>query len=196
MDRAGLVTDASDRSAALAVIFGRRSYSRLALPAPTDEHLRLMLAAAKAAPDHGELRPSDFVVMHGPGAARDYGEVLAEAYVRRVEATGGEPVPAKLEKERTKLGRAPLVLAAVARHRHSEKIPWIEQQYAVAASCQNLLLAAEALGYGAMWRTGDPAYDANVKAALGLSEHDAIVGFVYIGTVPDGARKQPHPRDA
>jgi hypothetical protein len=33
-----------------------------------------------------------------------------------------------------------------------------------------------------MWKTGDPAYDPKVKHALGLSEHDAIVGFIYLGT--------------
>ena len=38
------------------------------------------------------------------------------------------------------------------------------------------------MGFGAMWRTGDPAYDARVKEALGLAATDAIVGFIYLGT--------------
>jgi hypothetical protein len=33
-----------------------------------------------------------------------------------------------------------------------------------------------------MWRTGDPAYDASLKTALGLEAADAIVGFIYLGT--------------
>jgi hypothetical protein len=41
------------------------------------------------------------------------------------------------------------------------------------------------MGFGAMWRTGDPAYDDGVKKALGLKPGDAIVGFVYLGT-PQG----------
>jgi nitroreductase len=32
-----------------------------------------------------------------------------------------------------------------------------------------------------MWKTGDAAYDPHVKAALGLTEGDAIVGFIYLG---------------
>ena len=49
-------------------------------------------------------------------------------------------------------------------------------------AAQNIMLAAHALGYGAMWKTGDPAYDPRVKRALGLEESDAIVAFLYLGT--------------
>jgi nitroreductase len=96
-------------------------------------------------------------------------------------------VEARAAKERTKLGRAPLVVVVSATHQPSATVPWVEQQQAAAAACQNVLLAATALGYGSMWRTGDPVYDAQVKAALGLRADDAIAGFLYLGTVPDGA---------
>jgi nitroreductase len=43
-------------------------------------------------------------------------------------------------------------------------------------------LAALALGFNSMWKTGAPAYDEQVKAALGLGAKDAIVGFMYLGT--------------
>ncbi len=63
---------------------------------------------------------------------------------------------------------------------------------ATAAACQNALLAATALGYGSMWRTGDCCYDEPVKAALGLSERDAIVGFLYLGSAtPEAAAAKP-----
>ena len=58
-----------------------------------------------------------------------------------------------------------------------------------------MLLAATALGYGSMWRTGDPAYDDDVKAALGLTKQDAIVGFVYLGTPNEGGDKEPNEAD-
>jgi len=45
-----------------------------------------------------------------------------------------------------------------------------------------MMLAAYALGFNAMWKTGEPAYDAVVKSALGLEPDDAIVGFLYFGT--------------
>jgi nitroreductase len=186
--RAGPVTTALD------AIFARRSISRLVEPGPGAGEVELLLAAAAAAPDHGELRPWRFVVVRGEGAGRDFGEVFAEAYELRVARAEGDVVPAKLDKERTKLGRAPLVIAACACHVHDTKIPWIEQQLAVAAACQNILLAATALGYGSMWRTGDNAYDDHIKAALGLGEHDSIVGFLYIGSVDDRHAKPAHPR--
>jgi nitroreductase len=45
-----------------------------------------------------------------------------------------------------------------------------------------MMLAAVALGFNAMWKTGAAAYDDTVKQALGFEPHDAIVGFLYLGT--------------
>jgi nitroreductase len=177
--------------AGLDLLFRRRSIGRLTAPAPSDAELDQILRAGAAAPDHGELRPFRFFVLRG--AAKDaFGAVLAEAYLRRVDAAGAEPIPAKLEKERTKLGRAPLVVVVGAVHQHDEKIPWEDQLGAAFAAAENALLAATALGYGSMWRTGDPAFDPHVKAALGLGEHDAIVAFLYLGTPHEDGWKEPH----
>lgn len=177
----------------LDAIFSRRSTGRLTEPAPTGEHLSRILEAAAAAPDHGELRPFRFVILSGD--AKDaFGEVLADAYLHRCETLGAQSTEGQLNKERTKLGRAPLVVVVCAMHRHSETIPWIEQFAAAAAAAQNALLAATSLGYGSMWRTGDVAYDPRVKAALGLGEHDAVVGFLYLGTPHEGeARRSRRP---
>ena len=167
---------------ALAAIWARRSIGRLVAPAPDGAHLDAVLGAGAAAPDHGELRPFRFHVLRGTALDR-FGEVLEAAYVARCAALEAAPVPAKAEKERSKLRRAPLVVIVSAVHVESEKIPWIEQQQAAAAACQNILLAATALGYGSMWRTGEPVYDDRVKEALGLRPEDAIAGFLYLGTV-------------
>jgi nitroreductase len=173
------------------LLFRRRSIGRLTEPAPTNAHLDTLLRAAAAAPDHGELRPFRFVLLRGE-AKDQFGEVLAAAYLQRVQAAGGEPHPAKLEKERTKLGRAPLVIVVCAVHVHDDKIPWSDQVGAAHAAAQNALLAATALGYGSMWRTGDPVFDPYVKRALGLTEHDAIIGFLYLGTPHEGGAKPPN----
>jgi len=74
------------------------------------------------------------------------------------------------------------------------RIPECEQIAAAAAATQNIMLAAHALGYGAMWKTGEPAYDASVKTALGLNADDEIMGFLYLGTNAGGSA--PHPRPA
>ena len=46
-----------------------------------------------------------------------------------------------------------------------------------------MIVAAHALGLGALWRTGAAAYDAHIKAALGLRADDCIVALLYIGEV-------------
>ena len=179
---------------ALEAIFARRSVGRLVAPGPAGDDLRIILEAAGAAPDHGELRPWKLVVLEGEAKAA-FGTVLADSYVARCEALGASPTEGQLTKERTKLGRAPVVLVVAAVHRHSEKIPWEEQFAAAAAAAQNALLAATALGYGSMWRTGDAAFDLHVKKALGLGPHDAIVGFLYLGTPAEGSAKPPRRPD-
>ncbi|MDP8976075.1 MAG: nitroreductase family protein [Actinomycetota bacterium] len=171
-------------------ILARRSIGRLVEPGPAGDDLDRILEAALAAPDHGELRPWKLVVL--AGAAKDaFGDVLADAYVQRCQALGAAPTDGQLSKERTKLGRAPVVLVVAAVHRHSDKIPWEEQFAAAAAAAQNALIAATALGYGSMWRTGDAAFDLRVKEALGLGPHDAIVGFLYLGMPAEGSAKPP-----
>lgn len=169
----------------LDAIHTRRSCGRLLAPAPSDDDLALLFAAAAAAPDHGMLRPFRFIVLR-PAVYSAFSEVLASAYEARCEAAGALADPAKVEKDRTKLGRAPLVVVVAAVHQPSVKIPFEEQEDAAAAAVENLLLAAVGLGYGSMWRTGDESRDPTVKAALGLDAEDAIVGFVYLGTRPDG----------
>jgi nitroreductase len=125
-----------------------------------------------------------------------FGQVLADAYLARCAASGAEPQAAKAEKERTKLHRAPLVIAVCAVRRDDDggKYPWIDQLGAAFAAAENACLAATALGYGSMWRTGDASWDPAVLSALGLdAEHDAVVGYLYLGT-PDH-QHEPHDPD-
>ena len=179
---------------ALDAIWARRSIGRLADPAPSSQQLRVVLEAAAAAPDHGELRPWRFVVLEGPAKDR-FGEVLAEAMQTRCRARGTSPTEGQLAKERTKLGRAPLVVVVAAVRRPSDTVPWAEQLAAGAAAAENALIAATALGYGSMWRTGDVAYDEHVKSALGLHAADAVVGFLYLGTTSPASAKPPRRPD-
>jgi nitroreductase len=157
----------------------RASVSRLEAPAPDAGELERMFAAALSAPDHGRIRPWRFQIIEGEGL-RKFGEVLAEALLRR-EPDAPAPLVAK---EREKPLRAPVIVVVTAATRAHPKVPAIEQVVSAGAAAQNILLAAHALGYGGMWRTGAPAYDPYVKRSLGLGEEDEIVGFLYIGTPP------------
>jgi nitroreductase len=171
----------------LEIVAARRSAPRLAAPGPSATELDAMLRAAAAAPDHGRLRPWRFTVFTGPERAR-FGEVLAEALRRRDPGAEG----AALAKERRRLERAPTVVA-VAAHITACAVTPAEQLAAVHAATQNLLLAATALGYGSMWRTGIACTDPHVRASLGLTPADALVGFVYLGTAPVDPPPRPAP---
>lgn len=176
---------------ALAAIRSRRSIGRLDAPGPDTEQLTAILEAAACAPDHGTLRPWRFIVLEGTGKD-DFGPVLERAYVERCRETGRQPQPAKQEKERTKLGRAPLVVVMACAYQPSDKVPRLEQYAAVAAGAENACLAATALGFGSMWRTGAPVDDPRVKVALRLEASDEVVGFLYIGTTPPAGAKPPN----
>lgn len=167
---------------ALELLHTRDSALRLEDPAPDEAALDAIFASAVRAPDHGRLRPWRFVVIRGDARGR-FGDVTAAALKSRCPDTA----PEALARERAKVLRAPLIVVVAARVQASAKIPAIEQMLSAGAAAQNIMLAAHALGYGAMWKTGDSAYDTQVKEALGLQATDAIVGFMYLGTRAGGS---------
>jgi nitroreductase len=162
---------------AIDALLTRRSAGALTEPAPDDGALDLILASAMRAPDHGRLRPWRFVLVRATARAR-FGELLAD-HLRRTHPQVEEE---SLQRERRKAFRAPLIVVVAARCNAAVKIPVIEQTLSAATATHAMMLAAFALGFNAMWKTGGPAYDPAMKAALGLVPSDAIVGFLYLGT--------------
>ena len=171
---------------ALEALLTRVSPVELIDPAPTAAQLDTMLAAAAAAPDHGRMRPWRFVVVEGSARAR-----LGDAMARSLQRREPETPAARLDFERRKALRAPVVIVIAAEVHDNPKVPDIEQVVATGAAAQNLILAAHAMGFGAFWRTGAAAYDPAVKADLGFAPADQIVGFIYLGSV--GKPGQPRP---
>ena len=156
----------------------RVSAAKLTLPGPTPEHLAQILAAAAKAPDHGRLRPWRFIVLD---------VALREQFALAAAAAKRARIPSMTDEqfavERDKVARSPtLVVVACVVDRVQTKVPEIEQVVAVAAAAENLFLAAHDLGYGVMWKTGAAAYDAGVKAGLGLAAADHIIGIMHLGT--------------
>jgi len=173
---------------ALDLLLGRESAVRLGDPAPGADQLDLIFESAVRAPDHGRLRPWRFVVIAGDMRQR-FGEVLADSLRRRLP----DAPPELLQREREKALRAPVIVAVAAHLVAPHKIPEQEQLLAAGAAAQNIMLAAHAQGFGAMWKTGEAAYDAAVKQALGLDPADQIVGFLYLGTQIGGGSPLPRP---
>ena len=101
-----------------------------------------------------------------------------------------------LQRERDKAMRAPVIVVVAAHVQKGHKIPAVEQFASAAAAAQTVMLAADAQGFGAMWKTGAPAYDAWVKQALGLAAEDEIVGFIYLGKQVGGGIQVPRPAAA
>jgi nitroreductase len=161
----------------LTAIETRSSAARLAAPGPTAEDLKRILAAAERAPDHGRMKPWRLVVLDGSGRER-FAAAAAEAKRRRTESMNDE----QLAAERDKQLRSPTLVVVGCAVRDNPKVPEIEQVIAAGAAAQNLFLAAHDLGYGVMWKTGAAAYDADVKALVGLKAADHIVGIMHLGT--------------
>ena len=167
----------------LTAIDTRASAARLTQPGPTPEHLARILEAAAHAPDHGRLRPWQFIVLDAD-LREKFSFAAAAAKRVRLPAMTDEQFAA----EREKITRSPtIVVVGCSVRREQTKVPEIEQVIAAGAAAQNLFLAAHDLGYGVMWKTGAAAYDPAVKATLGLGADDHIVGIMHLGTRP----KQP-----
>ncbi len=169
---------------AIDLLLSRRSAADLHEPGPDAATLELLLASAARAPDHGRLRPWRFIVIQD--AAREHFGALLADQLRRLRPAS---TPEAIERERLKAFRAPLIIAVAAVKDPRSTVPMIEQVLSAGAAAQNILLAARALGFNAVWKTGGAAYDDDVKRSLGIAPADALVAFLYVGT-------ETRPRDA
>ena len=173
---------------AVELLLTRESALKLESPGPSEADLEVMIQSALRAPDHGRLRPWQFVVI-AEGNRAAFGELMAASMARRNPAASEE----ELARERGKAMRAPVIVVAAAKLAKGHKIPEVEQLLSAGAAVQNIMLAANARGFGAMWKTGAPAYDASVKQALGIAPESEIVGFLYLGTQVGGGIQVPRP---
>jgi nitroreductase len=173
---------------AIEALLRRQSGRVLTDPAPDEGALDLILESGTRAPDHGRLRPWRFIVINREGRDR-FGELLAQNLLRARPLTA----PEGLQRERRKAFRAPMIIVVAAVVNTEAKIPKIEQVLSAGAAAQCMLLTSYALGFNAVWKTGGPAYDDEVKAALGLAPKDAIVGFLYVGTEKELQPPAPSP---
>ncbi len=169
---------------ALALLLGRRSHHRLGPPAPDDQQLRQIFAAALRVPDFGHLRPYRFLVARGSGLDR-----LGAAMQRAAIAAGkGEEVIARAARMPL---RAPLVIVAVASPKADAVVPQFDQQLCAGATVLTMQLAARALGYSGIWRSGWLMYDPGFQRELGLAAEESLVGLLYLGTPDESDQAAP-----
>ncbi len=161
-----------------AAMLARRSSSKVTDAAPTPAEVADLVEAAGQLADHSGLRP--WRVIEIRGEARDIlGDALAAA-------DGGRDA----EKFRGKARRAPLVLAVVASFRPSHKVPRWEQEAVAAGVAHGLMLLLDDEGWGVIWRTGELTRTKPVRAAHRLGEHEELLGWLYVGGLPDRGKKE------
>jgi nitroreductase len=188
------VTDAERGEIILQALRERRSMGRVRPEAPPRAQIEQIIAAAGWAPNHYRTAPWRFIVV--TGAARErLGGVMAASLAATLENPDDPEARQLIERERRKPLRAPILIAVAAVPSEAPKVIEIEEIAATAAAVENMLLAAQALGLGAMWRTGRPAYDPEVKRFLGLPDHSHVLALVYVG-YPDMASVPENRQDA
>jgi len=170
----------------LALLARRRSASApvLAAPAPTPDELEDLLRLAARAPDHGKLFPWRFLILQGEAKT---------ALVQGLERlAAGQPNPDKALATLAKLRNPPLTVAVISRVIECN-IPEWEQVLSSGAVCMNLLIAADAMGYGANWITDWYAYDERALRLLGLEPGERVAGYVHLGTLPEPPLERVRP---
>lgn len=175
--------------AALAFLLTRRSYPArtLTLPVPDAAQIALILTAAARVPDHGKLEPWRFIVLQKAALQRLAGLVASRAVALNTD-------PEKRPKTVAQYAQADLAIVVVSIPKSTLKVPLAEQVYSAGAVCMGVLNAATALGFGANWLTGWPAYDRVFLAeGLGLAPEESMAGIIHIGTVGDVVPDRPRP---
>lgn len=150
----------------------RQSNPLVTSPAPSKQDLDKILSAGMRVPDHACLQPWHFTVITENGLQR-----LSDLFV-----SSSNKLTANLEKISKMPFRAPMIIVISTHYSQHDKVPQQEQLVTAGCCAQAMQMAAFSLGYGAMWRTGELAYNEQVKQGLGVDEENEIIGFLYIGT--------------
>jgi nitroreductase len=170
------------------LLLSRRSGSAKAMkgPGPSKSQLADILKAGARVPDHGKLFPWRFIIFEGQARER-FGDILAAILEEEAERSR------QIEEERNRFLRAPVVIGVVSAAREQIKIPVWEQELSAGAVCQNILIAAHALGFVANWLTEWYAYHPRVKEKIGLKPGERMAGFIYIGSSNAELEERPRP---
>jgi len=182
----GEVLPISPSRAVLDFLATRRSASASTLraPAPDKAQLHDLLRLAARVPDHGKLAPWRFILLEGEAKTR-----FAKALETIAEAA---PDREKRKGALFKLNIPPMAVVVVSRFIEG-KIPEWEQRMSSAAVCTTLVIAAQAMGFGANWITDWYAYDDDAAALLGLAEGEKVTGFIYLGTAEEAPQERVRP---
>jgi nitroreductase len=164
---------------------------RLAEPGPDAGALERILEAAAQAPDHGLLRPWRFVLIPRDRRA-DLGAVFEAALVRRAP----DAADAARAAARDKAHHAARLLVAILVDDPATAIPGAEKLVSLGCAIQNMLLAAQALGYASGLASGGALETPAMRQLLRLEPHERAICFIGFGTATTIKPPRPRPQPA
>lgn len=190
---AGPVDGAASGQWAAALIGHRQTVlpKRLVEPGPSESQLELILRAAAAAPDHGELLPWRFVVIPAPARNR-----LAQVFEASLLERDPDATADQCAQAREKAFRAPLLLLAVVHTGSNDgEIPVWERLLSAGCAIQNMLLVSTALGYASALTSGKALRSPALEQLFSLQAGEQAVCFISLGTATKRkpARVRPEP---
>ena len=171
-------------------IFSQRSIRRFRPDPLRGEDLRLIVEAAVRAPNGGNRQVARFLVVTDRARIGAFGALYREAWwAKRWDEhrwRGPEDIPAAARIPRAAMGLAdhmqdvPCVVFALAEPPGSAN--------SVIPACQNLMLAARALGIGSIPTTLHPQVMERFRAMFGIPHEVTLHFCIPLGYPADGAR--------
>jgi nitroreductase len=194
MDRPATTTTLLAPDALQDLQAARRNVSprRLHAPGPDQAGLHRIVAAAAHAPDHGRLRPWRFVLI-GSASLAGLGAAFEAALLEREPDCDAE----RRARARERAFHAPCLLAAIL----ADEPPLgaasrAEKLVSLGCALQNMLLAAQAMGYAGGLASGGAMDSTPVRALLRLAPHEQAICFLAFGSADAPApRARPQPGD-
>jgi nitroreductase len=161
---------------------------RLCLPGPDEAALQHIVAAGLRGIDHGGLRPWRLVLITDR-------QRLAQCFEEAERTLRPNADADRMTRAREKAFTGPVALAIIARPNadHTE-VPVYEQWIAIGAALQQMLLAAQALGFAGSVLSGRKTTTPPLREAFDLADEEHLIGFLTLGTAqpsPDRATQRP-----
>lgn len=177
----------------LALMQARRHIAprRLAEPGPDRMQWLALVEAAATAPDHRSIRPWRFVLVPAGGRGR-----LGEAFARALAERDPQADAQQLEEARAKAMNSPMVALAVCRMQspaEDDSVPDEERLVSLGAAIQNMLLAAQAMGFASGVTSGRVMASQALRELFALAPEEKAVCFVNVGTPASSRPVRPRP---
>lgn len=172
----------------LEVIKSRRSVREYTTKAVPEEHIRLILEAARWAPSGANTQPWEFIVIRNREVKERIRMLLVEGYRRAKELYPNFPWDAMPWLPECKyLSDAPVIIAVVSDPRKKRVYPGRNDEifcFSVAAAITNMLLMATALGLGTVWLTHSLVSEEALKQVLNIPRDLRLMSLIPVGYPP------------